>query len=66
MLESFIEESDDLKETTVDLLVRIARLLTSSESSYVAIDTLRRLILSRRNCSESDKHFDRQWYRRPR
>jgi hypothetical protein len=45
MLENVMEESDDLKETLVDLLVRIARLLISSESSYVALDTLKRLTL---------------------
>jgi hypothetical protein len=45
MLENVLEESDDLKETLVDLLVEIARLLISSESSYVAVDLSGRLTL---------------------
>ncbi len=45
MLENVLGESDDLKETLVDLLVRIARLLISSESSCVTVDISGRLTL---------------------
>jgi hypothetical protein len=47
MLENILEESDDLKETLVDLLVEIARLLISRESSYVAVNTSVRLTFSK-------------------
>ena len=43
MLEHVLEESDDLKETLVNLLVGIARLLISSKSSYVTLDISGRL-----------------------
>ena len=41
-LESVLEELDNLKETLVSSLVRIGRLLISSESNLVTLNTLRK------------------------